>query len=52
MTVKELILELQKYDESLPVELFDTESGYIDITEIFESERFTATGSYTKVNIY
>lgn len=51
MTVKELISELQKYDENLPVELFDSESGYVDITEIFKSERPTAMGNYTKVNI-
>ena len=51
MTVQELITELEKYDGNLPVEIFDSASGYIDITEIFQSERPTAKGKYSKVNI-
>lgn len=34
MTVKELIAELQKYDENLPVKVFEETCGNIDITEI------------------
>lgn len=51
MTVKELIEELEKYDSNLPVEIFDSASGYVDITEVFQSERPTAKGKYAKVNI-
>lgn len=38
MTVKELIAELQKYDENMPVRVFDSENGNIDITEIHKYE--------------
>lgn len=34
MTVKELIAELQKYDENLPVKVFEETCGNIDVTEV------------------
>lgn len=34
MTVKELIAELQKYDENTPVKVFEENCGNIDITEV------------------
>ena len=42
MTVKELIAELQKYDENKAVKLFDSEWGYIDVEEVRH-----AKGSHT-----
>ena len=36
MSVKELIAELSKYDENIPVRIFDESHGHIDITEILE----------------
>ena len=52
MTVKELITELSKYDENLPVEIYDESNGYVDITEIFESKAAYLSGTiYHKVNI-
>ena len=52
MTVKELIAKLQEFDENLPVEIFDENHGYIDITEIFQSRATYLSGTvYDKVNI-
>jgi hypothetical protein len=34
MTVKELIAELQKYDENIAVKIFDSEWGYLDVEEV------------------
>lgn len=34
MTVKELIAELQKYDENMAVRVFEENCGNIDITEV------------------
>ena len=34
MIIKELIAELQKYDENMPVKVFDSGEGNIDITEV------------------
>lgn len=45
MTVKELIEELQQYDEDMPVRVFDSNSGNIDITEVYQSEG-TRVGTY------
>ena len=39
MTIKELIEELQQYDENLTVRVFDSNSGNIDITEVYHSKR-------------
>jgi len=36
MTIKELIEELQKYDENMPVKVFDSGSGNVDITEVYQ----------------
>ena len=38
MTVKELIAELQKYDENLRVKVFEENCGNIDITEVAKFE--------------
>ena len=38
MTIKELIEELQQYDENLTVRVFDSDSGNIDITEVYHSK--------------
>lgn len=38
MTVKELIAQLQQYDEDMPVRVFDSNCGNIDITEVYKSE--------------
>lgn len=46
MTVKELREKLAQYDENSKVQIFDSECGYIDITEIFQSE-----SPYKKINI-
>ena len=42
MTVKELIAELQKYDENLPVKVFEETCGNIDITEVARFEGVSA----------
>lgn len=39
MTVKELIEELKKYDEDMRVNLYDSASGHIDLTEVYETKR-------------
>lgn len=39
MTVKELIEELKKYDENMRVNLYDSASGHIDLTEVYETRR-------------
>ena len=47
MTVKELIEELKKYDQNLlfetgqetRVNLYDSASGHIDLTEVYETKR-------------
>ena len=38
MTVKELREALAQYDDSARVEIYDSEHGYIDITEVFKSD--------------
>ena len=38
MTVQELITTLESMDKDARVTIFDTEWGYIDIAEVFESE--------------
>ena len=45
MTVKELIEELQQYDENMTVRVFDSNSGNIDITEVYQTEG-TRVGPY------
>lgn len=42
MTVKELIAELQKYDENMPVRIFEENCGNIDITEVAKFEGVSA----------
>lgn len=42
MTVKELIAELQKYDENLPVRVFEETCGNIDVTEVAKFEGVSA----------
>lgn len=38
MTVKELCEALAQYDENTKVQIFDSEWGYVDITDIFYSD--------------
>lgn len=45
MTVRELIEELQQYDENMAVRVFDSNSGNIDITEVYQTEG-TRVGPY------
>ena len=42
MTVKELIAELQKYDENMRVKVFEETCGNIDITEVVKFEGVSA----------
>lgn len=39
MTIKELKELLDQYDEDMEVRVFDSNSGNIDITEVYKSER-------------
>lgn len=38
MTIKELKELLNQYDEDMPIRVFDSNSGNIDITEVYKSE--------------
>ena len=38
MTVKELIAELQKYDENMTVKVFEENCGNVDVTEVAKFE--------------
>ena len=38
MTVEELIHQLNRFDETKTVRIFDSEWGYIDIEEVFRVE--------------
>jgi hypothetical protein len=39
MTIKELMAQLQQYDENTRIQIFDAAYGIIDITDIFQSDR-------------
>lgn len=39
MKIKELKALLNQYDEDMDVRVFDSNSGNIDITEVYKSER-------------
>lgn len=41
MTVNELIENLKQFNPEDRVQIFDSEVGYIDITEIFQSDGHT-----------
>ena len=51
MSVKELIEALKQFDENARVTIYDAEWGYVDITEIFESEVKDNFGKYKFVRI-
>ena len=38
MTIKELKELLNQYDENMTIRIFDSNSGNIDITEVYKSE--------------
>ena len=45
MTIKELKELLNQYDEDMPIRVFDSNSGNIDITEVYQAEG-TRAGTY------